>query len=53
LHQNRTQQCARFLARGEVPADPINHIDPVVITATGANGGLDADTALKQLQSAK
>lgn len=48
-----TQQCVRFLTKGEVPADPINHIDPVVITATGGNGGLDAETALKQLEGSK
>jgi len=48
-----TQQCVRFLTKGESPADPIIHIDPVVITAAGGNGGLDAETALKQLESSK
>jgi ABC-type sugar transport system substrate-binding protein len=48
-----TQQCIGYLTKGDVPANPINHIDPVVITAAGGNGGLDADTALKQLQASK
>ena len=48
-----TQQCVRFLTQGEAPANPINHIDPVVITAAGGDGGLDAETALKQLESSK
>lgn len=48
-----TQQCVRFLTKGDVPSNPINHIEPVVITAAGGDGGLDADTALKQLQASK
>ena len=48
-----TQQCVRFLTKGEARANPINHIDPVVITAAGGDGGLDAETALKQLESSK
>jgi ABC-type sugar transport system substrate-binding protein len=48
-----TQQCLRFLTKGEAPADPINHIEPVVITASGGKGGLDAETALKQLEGSK
>lgn len=47
-----TQQCVKFLSKGEVPADPINYIEPMVITAKGGDGQLDAGTALKELQSA-
>ncbi len=47
-----TQQCVRFLTKGEVPANPINHIEPVVISAAGGHGGLAAEEALKQLQAA-
>jgi ABC-type sugar transport system substrate-binding protein len=47
-----TQQCVKYLTKGEVPVETINYIDPVVITAAGGKGGLDADTALKQMQAA-
>lgn len=44
------QQCAAFLTKGEVPADPINYISPVVISAEPMEGGLSAAEALKTLQ---
>lgn len=47
------KQCAAFLSKGEVPADPINFIPPVVISKDGADGSLKADAALKDLQSSK
>jgi ribose transport system substrate-binding protein len=48
-----TQQCIKFLTKGELPDSPVNHITPVVITAAGGEGQLDADTALKDLRSAR
>lgn len=47
------QACVDYLTTGDVPADPIQQLDPIVITRDGINGTMTAAEALQRLQPAE
>ncbi|MDQ0470655.1 sugar ABC transporter substrate-binding protein [Labrys wisconsinensis] len=50
--QAPVEQCARFLAKGEVPADPLQYLKPIVITKAGGEGEITVDDAKERLRQA-
>jgi ABC-type sugar transport system substrate-binding protein len=46
-----TESCAKMVAKGETPSDPLNYIPPTVITRDGAAGTSDVKSALKRLEA--
>ncbi|MCX5516454.1 substrate-binding domain-containing protein [Kaistia algarum] len=50
--QAPVEQCAKFLATGETPADPLQYLRPIVITQKGGDAQIDVDAARARLKAA-
>jgi ribose transport system substrate-binding protein len=50
--QAPVEQCARFLAKGEAPEDPLQYLSPIVITKAGGDGQITVDAGRERLKSA-
>lgn len=50
--QAPVEQCAKYLATGETPADPLQYLRPIVITQTGGENELSADAGRERLKQA-
>ncbi|WP_137113398.1 sugar ABC transporter substrate-binding protein [Mesorhizobium sp. GR13] len=50
--QAPVEQCARFLAKGDAPADPLQYLLPIVITKAGGEGQITVDNGRDRLKAA-
>lgn len=51
--QAPVEQCAKFLATGETPDDPLQHLRPIVITKAGGENQIDTQEGRERLKRAK
>lgn len=50
--QAPVEQCAKFLAKGEAPSDPLQYLKPIVITKTGGDSQITVDDGRARLKAA-
>jgi len=50
--QAPVEQCAKYLATGETPADPLQYLRPIVITQAGGENELSVDAGRARLKAA-
>jgi ABC-type sugar transport system substrate-binding protein len=50
--QAPVEQCAKYLATGETPADPLQYLRPIVITQAGGETELSVDAGRERLKQA-
>ena len=50
--QAPVEQCAKYLAKGETPTDPLQYLRPIVITQAGGENELSAEAGRERLKQA-
>jgi len=50
--QAPVEQCAKYLATGETPADPLQYLRPIVITKAGGEAELSVEAGRDRLKAA-
>jgi ABC-type sugar transport system substrate-binding protein len=50
--QAPVEQCARYLAKGDTPADPLQYLRPIVITQAGGEKELNVEAGRERLKQA-